>query len=275
MAHIKKFIAPSDLELINQSDQEWLDNVFNRFDGFPSLEQIWQLMDEVWYKLKCDSEVIDIRIDEYYSHPVWLLNGLFTEQHEQSLANREGFTSWVIDQNPQRVADIGGGFGTLARMISNRCGNVEVDIIEPYPHQVSIERAKNNHNVRYRKSLEGKYDILIATDIFEHVEDPLALVAQTGISLRQGGSYLIANRFQPVIQCHLPQCFHFRYTWDRALEKMGFRIKQKILYGTIFIFEKNLDLHAARNIELKSKKLWKITENLHRYIQRPLSKILI
>ncbi len=275
MADLKKFIVPSDLEFIKQSDKEWLNIVFDRFHGFPSLEQIWQLMDEVWYELKCDSEVIDIRIDEYYSHPVWLLNGLFTEQHEQSLANRKGFTNWVNDQNPQRVADIGGGFGTLARMIGSECSNVEVDIIEPYPHRLSIERLKNNHNVRYRKSLEGKYDILIATDIFEHVEDPLDLAAQTGMSLRQGGSYLIANCFQPVIQCHLPQSFHFRYTWDRALEEMGFRIKQKIVYGTIFIFEKDLDLHAARIIELKSKKLWKISENFHRYIQRSLAKILI
>ena len=127
----------------------------------------------------------------------------------------------------------------------------------------------------FKKSLEGKYDILIATDIFEHVVDPLALVAQTGKSLKQDGNYLIANCFYPVISCHLPQCFHFRYTWNHALEKMGFKIDKNILHGTIFLCKKNLDLEEARKIELRSKKLWKLTKNLHRYIQYILSRILI
>ena len=56
---------------------------------------------------------------------------------------------------------------------------------------------------------------------------------------------------------------------------MGFKIKNKILYGTIFVAQNKLDLGAARRIELRSQKLWSFTCNLHRYIQRPLAKILI
>ena len=52
-------------------------SVFDRFDDFPTLEQLWLLMDEVWVELDCDQKIIDERIDKYYSHPVWLLNGLF------------------------------------------------------------------------------------------------------------------------------------------------------------------------------------------------------
>ena len=275
MTDLKQLIAPDDLDLIRPDEKLWLKSIFKRLNGYPNLEQIWMLMDEIWQDLECNPEIIDLRIDKYYSHPVWLLNGLFAEQHEQSLINRRGFAEWVCAQKPERVADYGGGFGTLARMIGEICPNTEVHIIEPYPHQLAIERVKNFKNVSYKKALEGKYDILIATDIFEHVVDPLALVAETGKSLKLGGKYLIANCFYPVILCHLPQCFHFRYTWHRAMEKMGLQIDKNILYGAVFLYKNNLDLKAARKIELRSQKLWKLIKNLHRYFQRILVRILI
>ena len=275
MNYLKSLIAPDELALISPDDQKWFKSIFDRFDGYPTLEQIWLIMDEIWNELECDYKVIDFKIDKYYSHPIWLLNGFFAEQHEKSLFHRQTFSEWVCSQKPKRVAEIGGGFGTLARMIGKSCPNVEVDIIEPYPNQIAVARAKNFKNVNYKKSLEGKYDVLISMDVFEHVPDPLALVAQTGKYLKHDGLYLINNCFYPVIQCHLPQCFHFRYTWDQALKEMGFNINQKILHGTIFIIQKELDLDAAQLIEQKSKKLWKFTKNLHRYIQRLLTQLLI
>ena len=94
----------------------------------------------VWVELNCDQNIIDEKIDKYYSHPIWLLNGLFTEQHEQSLDNRRSFAEWVQKQKVVRIADIGGGFGTLARMIGKICTDVALDIIEPYPHELAIAK---------------------------------------------------------------------------------------------------------------------------------------
>lgn len=275
MTDLQKWIAPNDLIFIKPEEKLWLESIFERLNGYPTLEQIWKIMDEIWQDFECDTEIMDFRVDKFYSHPVWLLNGLFTEQHEQSLSNRKSFAKWVSEQNPKRVADYGGGFGTLASMIGKICPNTEVDIIEKYPHQLSLERTKNMKNVNHKKNLEGKYDILIATDVFEHVVDPLALVAETGKSLKHGGMYLVANCFYPVILCHLPQTFHFRYTWNRSMEHMGFKVDKNILYGTVFLFKNELNLLAARKIELKSQKLWKLIKNYHRYFQRVLTKILI
>ncbi|MEA1048976.1 class I SAM-dependent methyltransferase [Lamprobacter modestohalophilus] len=124
------------------------------------------------------------------AHPVWLLNGLFIEQHAQSLDNRRRFTDWVAAQSPRRVADYGGGFGGLARMIGAACPSAEVEVIEPHPHPLAIERARRSPNVHYRPALDGEYDILIATDVFEHVPDPLGLAAETAAALKPGGHYL-------------------------------------------------------------------------------------
>lgn len=161
---------------LTANEQTYLANVFNRFNGYPSLEQLWQLMDEQWQVHNCDPLHMDDRITAFYRHPVWLLNGLFIEQDSQSLVNRHVFTDWVAAQRPVRVADFGGGFGGLARLIGARLPNTQVELVDPFPHQAAIALASDTPNVRFVPELTGTYDILIATDVFEHVPDPLLLV---------------------------------------------------------------------------------------------------
>ena len=96
---------------LSDEDKRYLDEVFSRFNGWPSLEDVWQLMDEAWAGFGCDPAVMDDRIAQFYCHPVWLLNGLFVEQHEESLHNRRIFTESILEKTPARVADYGGGFG--------------------------------------------------------------------------------------------------------------------------------------------------------------------
>lgn len=275
MTDLNQFISEDDLNIIQPDEKLWLKNIFRRLKGYPNLDQMWMIMDEIWQDLECNPKSTNFQIKKYYSHPVWLLNGLFAEQHQQSLSNRKEFANWVCAQKPNRVADYGGGFGTLARMIGEICPNTEVDIIEPYPHRLAIEKNKRFKNVNYKNSLKGKYDVMIATDIFEHIEDPLAAVFETSKSLTLGGKYLIANCFYPVILCHLPQCFHFRYTWDSVIKKLGLEIERNILYGTVFLYKNNLNLKAARKIELRSKKIWKLTKKLHRYLQQFIARMLV
>lgn len=244
-------------------EQAWLEQVFARHGGtFPSLEQIWQLMDEVWEGFGCDPECMDERIGAFYSHPVWLLNGLFIEQHDLSLANRRAFTDWVVQQAPRRVADYGGGFGSLARMIGAACPEASVEVIEPHPHAAAIARAESSANVRYRPALTGEYDILIATDVFEHVPDPLGLVADTASHLRPDGRYLIANCFWPVIACHLPQTFHFRHSWDTALAALGLTPEETVCYGRAFRRHGRFNLKRARSIEQGSRRSFPWIERL-------------
>ncbi|MCF7980022.1 MAG: class I SAM-dependent methyltransferase [Chromatiaceae bacterium] len=275
MTDLKHWLAADDLALITPDAQRWLAGIFERFGGYPNLEALWAVMDEPWRELNCDPEVMDARIGTFYAHPVWLLNGLFIEQHAQSLDNRRGFTDWVAAQSPRRVADYGGGFGGLARMIGAACPTAEVEVIEPHPHPLAIERARRSPNVRYRPALDGEYDILIATDVFEHVPDPLELAADTAAALKPGGHYLIANCFQPVILCHLPQTFHFRHSWDRALQALGLEPTEAVVYGRAFMRRGDLDIKAARDIEHRSRRLWPLTRPLPGRIARPLTKALL
>ena len=275
MTKLTNWIPEEDWKLIKAQDQQWLLSVFERFGGYPELSQIWSLMDETWRALSCDPTVLDERIGAYYSHPVWLLNGLFIEQDAQSMDNRQQFTDWVVRQFPRRVAEFGGGFGGLARMIGRALPTADVEVIEPHPHPIAIGRSGRTPNVRYRGVLHGEYDVMIATDVFEHVPDPLQLVYVTAGHLRLGGQYLIANCFAPVILCHLPQTFHFRHSWDLALQAMGLTPADSVAYGRVFIREAPLNLAAARAEESRSRKLWRVTQYLPGRISRPLTSLFL
>lgn len=275
-ASVNELVPADVLNNLKDDEREWLENTFSRFGGhYPSLEQIWGLMDEPWSELRCDPAVMDERIGRFYAHPVWLLNGLFIEQHEQSLLNRKQFATWVERQKPTRLADYGGGFGGLARMIGAMCPDTQVEVIEPHPHPAAIALAEKTSNVRYVPDLSGEYDVLIATDVFEHVPDPLGLAAKTAESLRQGGHYLIANCFEPIILCHLPQTFHFRWTWDLALARMGLVPEENVVYGRSFMRTGELLLAAARITEERSKGLYPLTRNLPGRVARLISRMLI
>ena len=270
-------LVPNEiLSLIIKKDSEWLWSIFERFGGYPELEQLWFLMNEVWNELECDPEVMDSRIKGFYSHPVWLLNGLFIEQDKTSLENRNEFVNWIKNQNPRRIADYGGGYGGLARMIGTACPDATVEVIESYPHPAALALAEWTPNVRYEPALTGEYDVLIATDLFEHVPDPLGLVFEAANHLRQDGKFLIANCFEPVILCHLPQTFHFRNTWSLAMESIGLSPVEKVAYGQVFArSDQELDIQAARVLEKRSQKLFKLTRILPGRVARSLSRYIL
>jgi hypothetical protein len=231
MVNLAPYIPSLVLQHLTVDEASYLSEVFSRFNGYPKLEQMWALLDEPWVEYGCDPEQMDGRVTAFYRHPVWMLNGLFIEQHAQSLENRRVFADWVMRQHPARVADFGGGFGGLARFIGEVLPDTQVEVVEPHPHPAAIALAASTPNVRFVPELSGEYDLLIATDVFEHVPDPIGLAAETAEHLCIGGQYLIANCFQPVIKCHLPQLFYFQTAWDFAMQAMGLEPGKRVSYG--------------------------------------------
>ena len=248
MTDLAKYVTPLVLENLKADEEDYLTEVFTRFNGYPALEEVWQLMDEQWIAHGCDPERIDERVTAFYKHPVWMLNGLFIEQHAQSLDNRRLFTDWVVSKAPERLVDFGGGFGGLARFIGKALPNAQVEVLEPHPHPAAIALATSTPNVRFVSELSGEYDLLIATDVFEHVPDPIGLAADTAEHLRVGGQYLIANCFQPVILCHLPQLFYFNVAWDPTMLAMGLQPCERVQYGRVYRREGAFNVTAARKV---------------------------
>ena len=247
---------PLVLQSLEKPQLEYLTSIFQEYNGFPSVEQLWSLMDNEWNAYDCDPLTLDSRISAFYSHPVWLLNGLFVECDQTSLSHRRVFAEWVCSKNPERIADFGGGFGSLARTIGELLPSSIVEVIEPHPHPSAVALAKTINNVRYVPQMSGHYDLIIATDVFEHISDPLQTVLDTLQYLRVGGSYLMANCFFPVISCHLPQHYHFALGWNRAMLALGLRPVDKVQYGYSYKVVNTADMHSARRVESLSRNVY-------------------
>ncbi|PAF45197.1 methyltransferase domain-containing protein [Helicobacter sp. 11S02596-1] len=212
------------------------------------LEQIWYLMDKVWYEMGCDNRNLDWeKIGAYYNHPVWILNGLFIESHELSMQIRQDIASYIAHSDFEIIVDYGGGFGSLAKTIAQKAPEKKILIYEPFPSEYSRKCIKDYPNINFIDTLPKEIDCIIATDVLEHVEDPLKTFEEMITPLKIGGEALIANCFHGCIQCHLPQNFHYRYTFNLFAKAMGLEnlgILQNT-HATIFKKIKNQKLHPS------------------------------
>lgn len=185
------------------------------------LEQMWYLLDFVWDQLGCDNERLDWgKIGLFYAHPVWILNGLFIEQDPVSMGHRHSISNWIKNQKILLILDYGGGFGTLARLIATD-KTKKVDIYEPHPTPYALEKSSAYQNIKFIQTISNEYDCLLSTDVLEHLPDPLNTFSDMIRTVKIGGYLILANCFEPVIKCHLPQTFHLFYTFDFFASLLG------------------------------------------------------
>ena len=259
---ISNALAPEDYKTI----RGMLDKFPNSSDV--ALEQIWQLMDKVWDDIGCNNHDLDQeKVTAFYKHPIWLLNGFFIEQHELSLQHRHAISEWIVNNLNQKngtVLDFGGGFGTLAKMIADKSNLLKVDIYEPYPSDFAISQCSSYSSINFVADFSKKYDCLVSTDVLEHVSDPLELFGQMIEFVNLNGYLIIANCFYPVIKCHLPSTFHFRYSFDQFAETMGLKVIGICEGSHATIYQKmsnqDIDWDKIRKMESRSQSLYQFRE---------------
>ena len=245
------------------------------------LNQMWYLMDLVWDDYKCDNKNLEFnKIGEFYFHPVWILNGLFIEQHNLSMNQRKAISDWIVKHSLKNIVDYGGGFGTLARLIAEKDENIDVHIYEPHPSNFGLKRASEFDNINIIEKLNSKYDCLVSTDVLEHVPDPLKDFSAMINSVKVGGYLVIANCFAPVIKCHLPQTFHLRYTFNQFAKILGLEIIGSLegSHATIFkkVSRREVDVSSIRFYEKLSKVLFSIIHPLEpilKFIKKLIIKV--
>jgi 2-polyprenyl-6-hydroxyphenyl methylase/3-demethylubiquinone-9 3-methyltransferase len=243
------------------------------------LENIWQLMDMVWDECGCNNKRLNwSNIDKFYSHPVWLLNGLFIEQDSLSMQHRDAISDWIADkQSTRKILDYGGGFGTLARLIADKNPSSLIDIYEPHPSDYSKQRISNYSRIEFISKIKDSYDALVSTDVLEHVPDPLKTFEEMFLSVKNDGYLIIANNFFPIIKCHLPQTFHLRYTFNVFAKLMGLVIVGPLERSHATIFRKNsnkpVNWRVVRLLEKVSKGLFPLIE-FSKPVLRPIYKFV-
>ena len=191
----------------------------------PNVEWVWREMDKIWYEKKLDNtkNLSKQNIGSFYSHPIWIMNGIFTATDEESLSHRKALKNYLKSIRAKKIADYGGGSGVLADILTND-SDMNVDIIEPYPFEVFVSKHQLNSRISYLKEFENTYyDVMIAQDVLEHVENPVETAYIISKHVKENGYIIFANCFHPYIECHLPKTFFLRYTFTTVMQAMGLR----------------------------------------------------
>ncbi len=226
----------------------------------PAVEWVWAEMDRVWRERGLDNRrpLAGQSVGEFYSHPVWLMNGLFTQADPVSAAHRAAISTYLAASGARDIADYGGGFGSLALAISRAAPDARITLVEPYPSTAGIERVRQLPQVNFSAGLGSAYDAVVAQDVLEHVEDPVQLAAQLAGAVREGGIAVFANCFHPLIQCHLPATFHLRHTFPLVMRALGMRhlgVVAGAEHAQVFRRSGPLSLARARAAENASRLL--------------------
>ncbi len=268
-----------DLEKYDLSERERasIENILEKTGNELSVEQIWEIMDDVWREIKCNQNSYSHKkYSEFYSNPIWILNGIFIEQHSYSMRHRKNLANSIKSKNPKSVLDYGGGFGTLAKLLAKDSKLVQIEIFEPYPSQHLISSTKSLKNIDFIKSFKSNYyDIVVSTDVLEHVHEPLTLLLNLVRSVKNGGYIYVANCFSPVILCHLPCTFHLRLTFDLFCNLMGLKKIGSCSNNYCQIYQrnslKNINMFLINLLEIFSKAIWFFVRPFRSFLRSILS----
>lgn len=199
--------------------QEMLSIVGNNL----TLEALWMLMDMKWDQYQCNNKKYDPKkYSEFYQDTVWILNGLFIEEDSLSQKIRGRIASTVVNLRPKKILDWGGGLGSLARRIAELDHNILIEIYEPFPSYLAIQMCSPYENIKFTDfPAVNQYDLIVCTDVLEHITDPLIVINQISKYLKKNAYVIFANCFYPVVKCHLPSTFYLRYAFSLVCQSKG------------------------------------------------------
>jgi 2-polyprenyl-6-hydroxyphenyl methylase/3-demethylubiquinone-9 3-methyltransferase len=218
----------------------------------PTVQWVWREMDRVWNEALLQPEVqcnIHALFRYYYSHPVWILNGIFTSIDPLSVNHRTAIATYVESLSPKHVVDYGGGFGALAKILSEKLPESHIEIFEPFASALGQAAIRSYSNIIFIDKFGEPCDVMIAQDVLEHVEDPVELAIEMVQAVKPGGYLIFANCFWPVIKCHLPQTFYLRHYFRYIMR--GLRLEfigtvNGAKHAEIYLRPAELNLDACR-----------------------------
>lgn len=255
-------------------DRDTVNYLRNLPQDRPAQEWLLQEMDKIWYSYKLDNmkPLFSQPLDNFYSHPVWLVNGIFSAVDPVSASHRIAIAKYIKGNDIKKIADYGGGFGELALQILKYNFQAKVSIIEPYPSEVGKYRVSKINNISFSAKLENDYHAIIVQDVLEHVDQPIDLAYKIANAAKDGGVLIFANCFQPIIQCHLPSTFHLRHTFSFVMEAMGLKYIGRVnncQYAQVFRkTDRPLDLPRAKKAERVSKIIGPILNKSRSFLSR-------
>jgi 2-polyprenyl-6-hydroxyphenyl methylase/3-demethylubiquinone-9 3-methyltransferase len=228
----------------------------------PTVKDVWKLLDTVWDDFNLNNKKYKKKgLDDFYSHPIWLVNGFFTEIDPESQKHRESIANFLKNMKEPKILDYGGGFGALAKKIAEQNHSSQIYIYDPNASNFVFENIKDFKNIEViSKIKEEEFDVIINQDLLEHVEDPIQLTTEFNHYLKKEGILISHWNFSSCIKCHLPKHFHFKYTFKKIIPFLGF--SKEIKNNNHGHYYKKINYTTKINV-IKAKILEKISKTIH------------
>jgi len=246
-----KFIERSRSVITDKEDMEQL-TVLKNFPVFfgcvDSRPEEDLFADMIWY---IDRETGVIQLSELIP-----LEVLYQKQHVDGCGPTwesyyNSFASFISEQMPCQVVEIGGGQGRLAELTTSKLHNAHWTIVEPNPtyggsSRIKVVSAFFDDNFVYKDSL----DTIVFSQVLEHAYNPQAFINKIASLLPFSGKLIFAYpNLELWVRNKYTNALNFEHTMlltdyhvDYLLEKNRFKIIKKMLYqdhSIFYVVEKN------------------------------------
>jgi 2-polyprenyl-3-methyl-5-hydroxy-6-metoxy-1,4-benzoquinol methylase len=159
-------------------------------------------------------------------------------KYANKLKEMEYFKNIVTEDSA--CLDIGAGWGTLAKVVSDKF-HCSVDAIEPSNLAAQVAREHyglNTYNELFDNFIEReqgkkKYNVIYAYHVFEHMSNPNIFLENVKKLLQPNAALLLAlpNTANPEVESsqlfHIDHCFYYTpRTIKMMLEKHGFKVNK-------------------------------------------------
>ena len=182
------------------------------------------------------------------------LEVLYKEQHVDGTGatwNKyyEDFATFVQDEKPKKVLEIGGGSGQLAQNATKINSKIKWTVIEPNPiiketNQIKVISGFFDSSLK----LEDGIDTIVLSQVLEHVYDPREFILNIANFLPVNGKVIFAYpQLTSWLRNKYTNALNFEHTIliDDFVESLfieqGFAINKKDIYkdhSSFFVFEK-------------------------------------
>lgn len=194
------------------------------FQEMISHEEMCRQLDQHWDETlkKHRGQKEDAFYADFYSHPVWALNSVFSETDPASVMNRRALIRSIVELRIGTVADMGGGYGAFLRMIKTCHATAGIDcfLSEPYIDR-EVAEALQGLGITTSETIPAGKDAYIFLDVLEHLEHPLEYLDSVIRAAKPTSYFFFGNCFYPVIKCHLESTFYLRESFVAAARMMG------------------------------------------------------
>lgn len=155
------------------------------------------------------------------------------------------FASYIAENRPCEILEIGGGQGRLAELTTAKLQNAHWTIVEPNPTYGGSSRIKVVPAF-FDDGLVSKnsFDTIVFSQVMEHVYDPHAFTSKIASLLPVGGKLIFAYpNLELWVRNKYTNALNFEHTMlltdyhvDYLLAKNGFKIINKVFYQDHSIF---------------------------------------